>query len=91
MTGITNNNSFTEIMNTTTSETKYPTAVYLVGCIKKFITANDIIVSDWDDFVYEFISEYDSRFPNDANWYSEDNTDIKDNLRDEVLEILGVV
>ena len=75
-------------MPTLTKE--YPTAGFIVSHIKQFISANDIIVSDWDDFVYEFISEYDTRFLNDSDWYSEDKTDIKDNLRDEVLNILGV-
>ena len=75
---------------TTTAALTYPTAASLVSKIKNFISANDVIVSDWDDFVYEFISNYDEQFRNDPEWYDEDDTDIKDSLRDEVLDILGL-
>lgn len=79
-------------MTTTTSnKVEYPTANSIVSQIKDFISIHDVIVSDWDEFVYEFLSEeYDERFADDSNWYSEDETDIKDQLRDEVLELLGV-
>jgi hypothetical protein len=72
----------------TTAPYPYPTAASLVSEIKNFISSNDVIVSDWDDFVYEFISNYDEQFRNDPAWYDEDDTDIKDSLRDEVLDIL---
>ena len=75
---------------TKTAPSTYPTAASLVSEIKNFISANDVIVSDWDDFVYEFISNYDEQFRNDPEWCDEDDTDIKDTLRDEVLDLLGL-
>jgi hypothetical protein len=76
---------------TATIQSSYPTADTIVLKIKQFISSNDVIVSDWDDFVYEFISdEYDNQFASDPNWFDEDDTDEKDALRDEVIELLGV-
>ena len=78
-------------MTATAIKVEYPTANSIVSQIKDFISTHDVVVSDWDEFVYEFISEeYDEQFTDDSNWYSEDETDIKDQLRDEVLELLGV-
>jgi len=74
----------------TTAPSPYPTAASLVSEIKNFISTNDVIVSDWDDFVYEFISNYVDQFRNDPEWYDDDDSDIKDGLRDEVLELLGL-
>jgi hypothetical protein len=39
-----------------TTTTEYPTATDLVTQIKSFIALNGVIVSDWDDFIYDFIS-----------------------------------
>ena len=75
---------------TITVATQYPTAASIASEIKSFISLNDVIVSDWDDFVYEFISNYDEQFRNDPEWYDEDDTDIKDSLRDEVLDLMGL-
>jgi hypothetical protein len=75
---------------TTTAPSPYPTAASLVSEIKSFISTNDVIVSDWDAFVYGFISNTDEQFRNDPEWYAEDDTDLKDSLRDEVLELLGL-
>ena len=45
---------------------------------------------DLDDAIYEIISEWDEQFKDDENWYFMDEqlgeTDIKDELREEVLE-----
>ena len=73
-----------------TTTTEYPTATAIVTQVKSFIVLNDIIVSDWDDFIYDFISNYDERFRNDPEWFNEEGDDIKDSLRDEVLELLGL-
>ena len=77
-------------MTAATATAKYPTATTLVSEIKKFISLNGVIVSDWDDFVYEFISSYDEQFRDDPKWFSEIDSDMKDELRDEILELLGV-
>ena len=73
-----------------TTTTEYPTATDLVTQIKSFIALNGVIVSDWDDFIYDFISNYDEQFRNDPEWFNEEGDDIKDSLRDEVLELLGL-
>ena len=73
-----------------TTTTEYPTATALVTQIKNFIALNDVIVSDWDDFIYDFISNSDEQFRNDPEWFNEEGNDIKDSLRDEVLELLGL-
>ena len=44
---------------------------------------------DVDDFVYEIISEYDKDFEDDPEWFDEEDTDMKDSLRDEVITLLG--
>ena len=44
---------------------------------------------DMDDFVYETISLWDRVFEGDEEWFNEDETDLKDSLRDQVLEFLG--
>ena len=69
----------------------YPSAQQIYTELREFISMNDIIPSDWDEFIYEFISDnYDSAFDGDDTWYNEDETDVKDELRDEVMELLGV-
>ena len=75
----------------TTITDTYPTAQNLYTDIQDFLSTFDVIVSDWDEFIYEFISnKYDNRFLEDDHWYNENETDIKDNLRDELLEMFGV-
>ena len=44
---------------------------------------------DMDDFVYETISLWDRVFEGDEEWFNEDETDLKDSLRDQVVEFLG--
>ena len=45
--------------------------------------------SDLDDFVYDLISNYDDLFSAEDDWFSEEGTDSKDALRDEVLSQLN--
>ena len=69
----------------------YPTAQTIYTEIKEFISKFDVVVSDWDEFIYDFISEnYDMLFLDDAQWFNEEDTDMKDQLRDELLEMFGV-
>ena len=48
---------------------------------------------DFDELVYDAISCWDKYFEDDEEWFSEDDNDMKDSLRDEFLEwfILGQV
>jgi len=69
----------------------YPSAQQIYTELREFISMHDTIPSDWDEFIYEFISDnYDSAFDGDDTWFNEDETDVKDELRDEVMELLGV-
>ena len=59
--------------------------------IEKMIEGNGIlgdINKDADDFVYEAISEFDMFFVDDKNWSDAEDSDVKDSLRDEVMEKL---
>ena len=44
---------------------------------------------DIDDAVYDVICEWDEQFAGDNTWCNDEETDVKDRLRDEVLEMLG--
>ena len=69
----------------------YPTAQELFAEIKGFISSFDVVPSDWDEFVYEYISEnYDDQFVGDNQWFNENDTDKKDKLTDKVMELFGV-
>ena len=72
----------------------YPTAEKIFSEIKEFIKTNDVIPSDWDEFVYDFIGDkYDDQFEDDPNWFTDAesvDSDVKDDLRDEVLELFGI-
>ena len=48
---------------------------------------------DFDELVYDAISCWDKHFEDDEDWFSEDDNDMKDSLRDEFIEwfILGQV
>ncbi len=44
---------------------------------------------DIDDFVYDVISNHDQYLEGDSNWFDEEDTDMKDSLRDQVMTLLG--
>lgn len=44
---------------------------------------------DIDDFVYDAISSWDTYFEGDDEWFNEEDTDIKDSLRDQFLDWYG--
>tara|TARA_B100000085_G_scaffold124823_1_gene113516 strand:+ start:546 stop:770 length:225 start_codon:yes stop_codon:yes gene_type:complete len=44
---------------------------------------------DWDELVYDAISEWDQVFEDDEDWFSEEGSDIKDQLRDQVLAVVA--
>lgn len=66
-------------------QTKYPCPHDIVRETQRFISTFDVIVSDWDEFTYDRLAEYDWRFCGDREW-----DDVKERLHAEVLEILGV-
>ena len=79
---------YEEYMNWKDGGRDYPTADEI---IEKMIAGNGIlgdINKDADDFVYEAISEFDMFFVDDKNWSDEEDSDVKDSLRDEVMEKL---
>ena len=68
----------------------YPHPKAISDWIAGLLSKNQIqAIEDLDDWVYSFISDhYDHLFTDDSTWFSEDDTDMKDQLRDEVLELL---
>lgn len=72
---------------TYSGETDYPSLVDIAVVVKVMLKAlpNEHQI-DIDDFVYVAISCWDEHFENDDEWFSEEDTDIKDSLRDQFLE-----
>ncbi len=69
----------------------YPCVVDIVVVLKVLLAplADSNQECDLDELVYEAISLWDDCFEADEEWFNEDDTDIKDSLRDQVLEFLG--
>ena len=44
---------------------------------------------DLDEVVYDAISEWDQVFEDCVEWFDEDSSDVKDSLRDQVLEYIA--
>ncbi|QPN64489.1 hypothetical protein [Synechococcus sp. CBW1004] len=64
----------------------YPAAdLILKIAVSKMVRKYDI---DLDDLIYDTISDYDQFFEGDNEWFDEEDTDMKDSLRDQVLESL---
>ena len=66
---------------------KYPSAFQIL-----FELTNALISRcdmDIDDFVYNVISSHDQCFEGDSGWFDEDDPDMKDSLREQVLLLLG--
>jgi hypothetical protein len=66
-------------------ELKYPTSKEVFDRYCELAPDND----DIDDAVYDVICEWDEQFAGDTTWCNDEETDVKDRLRDEVLEMLG--
>ena len=66
-------------------ELEYPTAKEVFDRYLELAPDND----DIDEAVYDVICEWDEQFAGDATWCDDEETDVKDRLRDEVLEMLG--
>ena len=68
-------------------ELEYPTAKEVFDRYLELAPDND----DIDEAVYDVICEWDEQFAGDATWCDDEETDVKDRLRDEVLEMLGAM
>ena len=69
-------------------ELEYPTAKEVFDRYLELAPDND----DIDEAVYDVICEWDEQFAGDTTWCDDDEeTDVKDRLRDEVLEMLGAM
>jgi len=68
----------------------YPCVADIIIALEVYIQTFDESsrLHDTDELVYDTISLWDKVFENDDEWYNEDDTDIKDSLRDQVLEFL---
>ena len=62
----------------------YHTLFYIIENTSLKTKSTDDV--DIDDLVYETISLWDRTFSDDPNWFNDDDTDVKDELRDEVLK-----
>ena len=68
----------------------YPTAYVVYELLQDYLKKTQEAVADWDEFVYDFLSDnYDHLYLNDVEWFNNEDSDIKDELRDELLEMLG--
>ena len=65
----------------------YPSLVDIAVVVKVMLETlpNDHQI-DIDELVYDAISFWDEHFESDEDWYIEEDTDIKDSLRDQFLE-----
>jgi hypothetical protein len=62
---------------------KYPSAFQIFSELTDaLIDRCDVNI---DDFVYDIISSHDQYFEGDSDWFDEEDTDMKDILRDQVL------
>jgi len=64
-----------------TYEDQYPTIEEILSKMK----ASKEDENEWDDdTIYDAICEWDDKFVHDPNWFNEEDTDVKDSLRDAV-------
>ena len=66
---------------------EYPTIEEILSKMKELKEDEN----EWDDdTIYDAICEWDDKFADDPNWFDEEDTDVKDSLRDDVCEHLGL-
>merc|ERR1712070_239475 len=74
------------------SSTKYPKCediIALMNARKNWKALKDDDEFDLDEFVYDCISDWDKYFEDYNDWFNEEEgNDMKDRLRDEVLEYI---
>ena len=74
----------------TTSATLYPTPYIVCQLIEDHLKNTQEAVADWDEYVWDFMSDkYDHMYFENTEWFDEEDQCIKDELRDQVLEMLG--
>ena len=66
---------------------KYPSAYQILLDLLDALI--DRCKVDIDDFVYDVFSTHDQYFEDGSVWFDEDDTDMKDSLRDQVMTLLG--
>ena len=67
-------------------EEEYPTIEEILSKMKELKEDEN----EWDDdTIYDAICEWDDKFADDPDWFDEEDTDVKDRLRDDVAVHLG--
>ena len=64
----------------------YPTPTQIKDIVLRAMTIESY--ADIDELVYDKISDFDQYFEGDTGWYNEEDTETKDSLQDQVLELL---
>ena len=68
-------------------EEEYPTIEEILSKMKELKEDEN----EWDDdTIYDAICEWDDKFADDPDWFDEEDTDMKDSLRDQVCMHLGL-
>lgn len=68
-------------------EEEYPTIEEILSKMKELKEDEN----EWDDdTIYDAICEWDDKFADDPDWANEEDTDVKDSLRDQVCMHLGL-
>ena len=66
---------------------EYPTIEEILSKMKELKEDEN----EWDDdTIYDAICEWDDKFADDPDWFNEEDTDVKDSLRDNVCGHLGL-
>ena len=56
--------------------------------LRTVIREDSLFDADLDEVVFDVISEWDEKFEGDTDWFYEDDSDMKDSLRDYVMNII---
>ena len=56
--------------------------------LRTVIREDSLFDADLDEVVFDVISEWDEKFEGDTDWFDEDDSDMKDSLRDYVMNII---
>lgn len=69
----------------------YPCVVDIIVVLKHTLAAvaDSEQECDLDELIYDTISLWDECFEDDNEWFNEDDTDLKDSLRDQVIESIS--
>jgi len=76
----------TQIPPTKTESGTYPTIEEILSKMKEL----EEDTNEWsDETIYDALCEWDEKFADDPNWFDEEDTDMKDELRTAVELHLG--